>query len=176
MSDHDQQIVHAEFKEQLQRSPEGWYETGLPWRSNHPPLPSNEIGSLQRLNGLTKKLKRDGHIEEYDAVIRGQIEEGIVEKAPEVPTSKEFYIPHKCVIKESSETTKLRVVYDASARANPEAPSLNECLYTGPPLQNKLWDVTAASIPCDGLRRHTEGIPPGTNKRKRKRCLTISLA
>lgn len=177
-ADHDQQIVHAEFKEQLQRSPEGWYETGLPWRSNHSPLPSNEIGSLQRLNGLTKKLKRDGHTEEYDAVIRGQIEEGIVEKAPEVPTSKEFYIPHKCVIKESSETTKLRVVYDASARANPEAPSLNECLYTGPPLQNKLWDVLiqqrAYPVMVSGDIR--QAFPPGTNKRKRKRCLTISLA
>ena len=32
----DQEAVHAEFKEQLQRSAEGWYETGLPWRSKHP--------------------------------------------------------------------------------------------------------------------------------------------
>lgn len=55
--------------------------------------------------------------------------------------NKELYIPHKGVIKESSESTKLRVVYDASARANPDAPSLNECLYAGPSLQNKLWDV-----------------------------------
>ncbi len=28
--------VYEEFKEQLVRSPEGWYETGLPWRANHP--------------------------------------------------------------------------------------------------------------------------------------------
>ena len=35
----------------------------------------------------------------------------------------------------------MRIVYDASARASPEAPSLNNCLYTGPALQNKLWDV-----------------------------------
>ena len=28
--EHDQSMVHVEFKEQLQRSPEGWYETGLP--------------------------------------------------------------------------------------------------------------------------------------------------
>ena len=42
-SEHDQKIVHSEFKEQLQRSPEGWYETGLPWRNNHPVLPSNKV-------------------------------------------------------------------------------------------------------------------------------------
>ena len=33
------------------------------------------------------------------------------------------------------------VVYDASARAGPSAPSLNDCLNSGPTLQNKLWDV-----------------------------------
>ncbi|XP_068671125.1 uncharacterized protein [Montipora foliosa] len=54
---------------------------------------------------------------------------------------KEFYIPHKAVIRETAETTKMLIVYDASARATPESPSLNECLYPGPPLQNKLWDI-----------------------------------
>ena len=34
-------------------------------------------------------------------------------------------------------------MYDASARANPKAPSLNDCLETGPPLQNLLWNVLA---------------------------------
>ena len=55
--------------------------------------------------------------------------------------SREFYIPHKPVVRESAETTKLRVVYDASARAHSGAPSLNECLNPGPPLQNQLWSV-----------------------------------
>lgn len=44
--EHDQSMVHAKFKEQLQRSPEGWYETGLPWRGNHPELPTNKQGSI----------------------------------------------------------------------------------------------------------------------------------
>ena len=55
--------------------------------------------------------------------------------------SREFYIPHKPVVCESAETTKLRVVYDASARAHFGAPSLNECLNPRPPLQNRLWSV-----------------------------------
>ena len=45
------------------------------------------------------------------------------------------------MIRETAETTKMRIVYDTSARATPESPSLNECLYPGPPLQNKLWDI-----------------------------------
>ena len=35
----------------------------------------------------------------------------------------------------------MRVVYDASARADQSSPSLNDCLNPGPTLQNKLWDV-----------------------------------
>lgn len=36
----DQSIVYTEFLEQLSHSPEGWYETGLLWKGDHPPLPS----------------------------------------------------------------------------------------------------------------------------------------
>ena len=45
------------------------------------------------------------------------------------------------MIRETAESTKIQIVYDASARANVEAPSLNDCLETGPLLQNKLWSV-----------------------------------
>ena len=41
----DQSAVYDEFKEQLVRSPEGWYETGLPWKGNCPPLPNNREGN-----------------------------------------------------------------------------------------------------------------------------------
>ena len=135
----DQRVVHQEFLEQIKRSPEGWYETALPWKGNHPPLPDNKLGSLKRLATLLHRLKRNGKLEEYDAIIREQLEEGVVEEA-EMPTKgKEFYIPHKAVIRENAATTKMRIVYDASARAKDTAPSLKECLETGPPLQNQIW-------------------------------------
>ena len=125
----------------MERSEEGWYQTGLPWRCNHPPLPSNKQGSLRRLNNLIKKLKREGITAEYEQIIADQRHKGIVEPAPEGSTGQEFYLPHKPVIRSSAQSTKIRVVYDASAKANQNVPSLNECLYPGPPLQNKLWDV-----------------------------------
>ena len=52
--DGDQSTVYDEFKEQLVRSKEGWYETKLPWKANHPELPNNKEGSLGRLNSLVK--------------------------------------------------------------------------------------------------------------------------
>ena len=54
---------------------------------------------------------------------------------------REFYLPHKPVIRDNAATNKMRIVYDVSARAKPTAPSLNECLNVGLPLQNQLWKV-----------------------------------
>ena len=137
----DQSVVYDEFKEQLRRSEKGWYETGLPWKGNHTPLPNNKEGSLRRLASLVRKLEKNGSIEDYNAVIQEQLIEGIVEQTPNSVVGREFYIPHKGVVRETAESTKLRILYDDSARAWDGAPSLNECLNNGPPRQNQLWSV-----------------------------------
>ena len=115
--ENDQLPVYEEFKEQLERSPVGWYETRLLWKGNHPALPSNEAGSKRRLEQLIRKLERNGQYQEYDSIIQQQLHEGIIEPTLDETTfGKEFYIPHKGVTRETAESTKLPIVYDASAR------------------------------------------------------------
>lgn len=82
----DQLEVYEEFKEQLERSPAGWYKTRLQWKVNHPTLPTNETGSKRRIEQLVWKLEQNGQYEEYNSIIQDQLK-GIVEPAPEVPTS-----------------------------------------------------------------------------------------
>jgi len=75
--------------EQLNRDPEkGWYETGLPWKGDHPPLPTNKEGSLRCLHAQLSKLRRMGKLGEYDTIIRDQLTEGVVEPAPCQATGK----------------------------------------------------------------------------------------
>lgn len=61
-----------------------------------------------------------------------------------VPTNNlhlpHYYLPHHCVIKPDSLTTKLRVVFNASAKSANEC-SLNDCLHTGPKLQRDIFKV-----------------------------------
>ena len=143
--ENDQGTVYQEFKEQLQRNKAGWYETKLPWKANHPERPTNEAGSRRRLQQLVKRLERDGNYEDYDSIIQEQLQSGVIERAPAEPKGKEYYIPHKGVSKKDAESTKLRVVYDASARENVKHPSLNDCLNPGPSLQNILWNILIRS-------------------------------
>ena len=83
-ADQDQTVVFEEFKERLTRSPEGWYETILPWKPNYPYLPSNKENSLRRLQKLNRKLEREGLTKDNDDIIKDQLAEGlgIIEKAP----------------------------------------------------------------------------------------------
>ena len=83
----DQSMVHSEFLEQLERSPEGWYQTRLPLKGNHPPLPLNEEGSLRQLKTLTQRLKKSDMLNEC-AIIQEQHRDGIVERADIAPRGR----------------------------------------------------------------------------------------
>ena len=105
----------------------------------------NWVASKKRLGHLIQRLKKNDLYEEYNAIIEEQLQQGIIEAAPEVPMGNEFYIPHKAVVKKEAESTKVRIVYDASAREDATKSSLNDCLHPGPPLQNQLWDILVKS-------------------------------
>ena len=85
--------------------------------------------------------------QDYNAVIKDYLNQGIVERVAcdAVPHGKVFYVPHKAVAPEQAESTKLRVVFDASARDDSRSPSLNDCFETGPLLQNLLWNVVGGT-------------------------------
>ena len=78
---------------------------------------------MKRLENTVRKLENQGLLEQYDAIIKEQLVKGIVEPAEKQFVGREFYMPHKPVNRESAERTKLRIVYDASARAYDKVPS-----------------------------------------------------
>jgi hypothetical protein len=81
-------------------------------------------------------------LKEYNEVIEGQIKKGIVE-AVEYPESSEgkrtHYLPHHAVIRQDKTMTKLRILYDASAKE--DGLSLNDCLHTGPKFGQKIFGI-----------------------------------
>ena len=82
-----------------------------------------------------KRKKKD------DEIVKNQIKSRIVERAPKSHIVGEpHYLLHKPVVRDENATTKLRIVFDASAKAN-ESRSLNDCLYPGLSLTATLFGV-----------------------------------
>jgi hypothetical protein len=68
------------------------------------------------------------------------MELGHMERVEGPDPQQVVYLPHHCVKKESSLTTKTRVVFDASARST-NGLSLNDNLLPGPNLQADLFSI-----------------------------------
>ena len=119
------------------------YVTKLPFKPDHDTIPDNFRICEKRLVSLDKRLKCGEMFEDYNAIFKEYEDEKIIERVPEVEISKDIgkvhYLPHRPVVRNDKETTKIRAVFDASCAYN--GPSLNDCLYSGPNLLAKVFDV-----------------------------------
>ena len=108
-------------------------------------MPQNHGLALGRLKSLVNRMKRNPDlVEKYDNIIEEQLKQGIIETVkPEVQSKDtiKHYIPHHAVINPSKATTKVRIVYDASAKTRPEQSSLNESMYRGPIMLQNLTGI-----------------------------------
>ena len=119
------------------------YNAKLPWKEDHPPLPTNTDITQRRTRSMVHHLAKDPQkLKMYNDVIVEQERRGFIERVacPEITRGKCHYLPHHAVFKESA-TTPLRVVYDCSCRQSKTHPSLNDCLLTGPPIANDLTGI-----------------------------------
>ena len=120
------------------------YSVGLPWKLGHGPVPLNLANSQARLKSQLKKLRQTPKtLEQYDQILSEQSREGIIEEVPslEAPSSKVSYFPHRAVIRENVEITKVRVDFDASCKDKRSGISLNNCLHKGPSLTPLIFDI-----------------------------------
>lgn len=129
--------VLSEFNRTIKCSDTGRYVVSLPWKQGRslPTLVNNEKLALTRLTHLTDRLKKTPALEgRYHDVFTDMFKEGIIEEV-KVDTMDTvgpvFYMPHRPVVKESRLTSKIRPVFDASAKSF-NGVSLNDCLETGP--------------------------------------------
>jgi hypothetical protein len=119
------------------------YSVKLPWKVGHATLPTNYELSLSRMKSQVKRLRKQPNIlVEYDNIIKQQLDAGVIERVPELDTAeKVHYLPHQAVVRQNAQTTKVRVVYDASAKDLKSNTSLNDCLHIGPSLNPLLIDI-----------------------------------
>ena len=119
------------------------YEVKLSFKSEHGMLDDNYLLCKSLLKNLFNgKFRKDLDLfKRYNEIIKDQIESRITESAPGSHiVGDSLYLPHKPVMRHEKATTKLRIVFDASAKANGNH-SLNDCLYPGPSLTAALFAI-----------------------------------
>ena len=101
-------------------------------------MENNYALALGRLRSLHQKLDAEA-FSEYDSIIRAQLQEGIIEKVEsnEEKRKEAYYLPHKAIFT-PEKTTKVRVVYDGSARPSKLKNLLNDVIYKGSNLLENL--------------------------------------
>jgi hypothetical protein len=123
------------------------FTTGLLW-ANKPDLANNYVAAKARFDTLMRKLSKDPILKcAYRDVIQEYRELGVIEpwEDPRLDDPKRgacFVLPHRAVVDFQRISTKVRVVFDASARTKTGL-SLNDNLLAGPPLQ---LDIVAIGL------------------------------
>lgn len=140
----DDQKCEQHFAATHSRMPDGRYVVRLPFRGD-PPL---DIGASRpiaekRLFQLTRRLSASEDLKiEYNSFLREYeaLKHMARVSAPSPSATQIVYIPHHAVIRDTSSTTKLRVVFNASS-STANGTTLNSYLHAGPKLQTELSDV-----------------------------------
>lgn len=121
---------------------DGRYVVRLPFKVTTP-IPIGETEHIIRRIFFSNetKLARNSYLtKEYQSFMREYEELNHIEKVSPVETneSQKVYFPYHPVIKETSQTTKVRVVFNAS-RTSSNDTLLNDYLMVGPKLQTDLF-------------------------------------
>ena len=134
--------VHDKFLDTILKR-DSRYEASLPWKEYHPFLPDNYEVAVSRPKAVLKRLKGNPElVAEYNKIFEEQSSKGIISEVDpnlEIKVGRLHYLPYYSVTRKDKQTTKVRIVYDASVKST--GPSLNECLYAGPSLISDISDV-----------------------------------
>lgn len=140
--DEEQALKH--FEEHVKRDADGRYYVSLPRKCPTPQLGKSKAAAIRRYLNNERSLKKRGQWQSFAQAVEDYFDLGHAEVVPaeelQRPAEEAYYLPMHGVTKEASTTTKLRVVFDASATTSTGV-SLNDTLLPGPSLHPLLTSV-----------------------------------
>ena len=140
----EERTVVRHFESNHARSKEGRFIVPLPKDPKARPIGESRSQAVKRFLSLERSLNQKGCFQEFDTVMQEYLNLKHAEAVPSPdlnkPTELTFYLPIHAVYKASSTTTKIRAVFDASAKSFTGV-SLNDTLLVGPTIHPPLVDV-----------------------------------
>ncbi|XP_072400464.1 uncharacterized protein [Diabrotica undecimpunctata] len=142
----DDQLAESNFINHLKILENGRFQVNLPQKSPSEHLKLGESFQIakKRFESLEKRFKNDSNlynaykhfIDQYISLNHGKYVPLTYHNSLD---ENKYFLPHHCVLKDSA-TTKLRVVFDGSAKTT-SGYSLNQILLTGFQTQPDLFDI-----------------------------------
>ena len=140
----EEKYVVEHFDSNHSRDESGRFVVPLPRKIDVKPIGESRSRALRRFISLERSLHQGKKFLEVDAIVTEYFTLGHAEPVPaedlNLDTCKVFYLPMHVVYKASSSTTKIRPVFDASAKSSTGV-SLNDTLLVGPTVHSSLLDV-----------------------------------
>lgn len=142
----DEKMCEEHYVKHTTRLESGRYSVALPVKSNIELLGLSEFSALQQFYHLEKRLNSNVEFKSQyrdfmsEYLNLGHMEEVHNPKLNDNQYDKTCFLPHHAVIKESSTTTKVRVVFNASSKTSSHL-CLNDVLLNGPTIQNDLFSI-----------------------------------
>lgn len=139
----DESRCENHFLEHVSNAPSGRYMVRLPIRESIiTKLGESEAIARKRLQALERRFKREPALKlRYEQFINEYISLGHMKLInPKPDEGASCYLPHHCVFKVSEQSSKLRVVFDASCKTSTGV-SLNDALMVGPVVQQDLMSI-----------------------------------
>lgn len=135
----DEEFCEEHFTKHVQRMPDGRFSVSIPFKESPESLGDSLKMALKRFYNLENRLNKNLDLKnKYTQFIKEYESLGHLTKINRPQFG--YYLPHHAVIREDSETTKLRVVFDASAKTTTNK-SLNDIQAIGPVVQDDLFSI-----------------------------------
>lgn len=129
------------YRASYSRTEDGKYVVKLPLKTEIPQATQGETReiALKRMKQLETRFEKNPSLKiEYQEVMKQYKEHKYIEEVPKDEINKPaIYLPQQLVERRDKETTKVRVVFDASSKGTNHV-SLNDDLMVGPQLQDDL--------------------------------------
>ncbi|XP_063918637.1 uncharacterized protein LOC135134000 [Zophobas morio] len=139
----EHEACEISFVTTTKRDPDGRFLVALPVKTRPLDIGQSKRTAINQFKSLEGKFGRNhGLRDEYNKFLGEYLALNHMERVtvPDDPSIQCVYLPHHPVIKETSLTTKTRVVFNASSRTS-NGQSLNDNLMTGPNLQADLFSI-----------------------------------
>ncbi|XP_071056073.1 uncharacterized protein [Onthophagus taurus] len=134
------------FKNNYKRTSTGRFIVSLPFKKPNPVLGNSYQTALKRFMSLENRLLKTPSLRsDYINFMKDYLQSGHMSLANSFkpPSDRTYYIPHHCVLRSENPSSKIRVVFDASAPTS-NGTSLNDTLLVGHKLQQDIIKVLSS--------------------------------